>query len=277
MPGDWFVVHTYSGMENRVKSNLENHHLPQHGGLHPRDRGPHRGGRGDQERSAQDGQAHRPPRLRPGPHGPHRRVLVGRAAHAVGHRLRRPQPPAGAAEHERGREHARPRRGRAGRGRGRRRGVRRRPPPPRAPPPSAPSRSPTSTSPTRSWSSTARSPRCTRRSPRSTPSRSGSRPFVEIFGRETPRRAVLLADSASLRRVRGPVPSLRGTGQPRRSSSADADPSAARDCAARLETPDSALASTSGPIRQQTTSEPHNRSVAQQQAGGRGRRTTTSS
>jgi transcriptional antiterminator NusG len=23
-PGDWFVVHTYSGMENRVKSNLEN-------------------------------------------------------------------------------------------------------------------------------------------------------------------------------------------------------------------------------------------------------------
>src|SRR5262249_18721735 len=22
-PGDWFVVHTYSGMENRVKSNLE--------------------------------------------------------------------------------------------------------------------------------------------------------------------------------------------------------------------------------------------------------------
>ncbi|HWJ67255.1 MAG TPA: transcription termination/antitermination NusG family protein, partial [Nocardioides sp.] len=23
-PGDWFVVHTYSGMENRVKQNLEN-------------------------------------------------------------------------------------------------------------------------------------------------------------------------------------------------------------------------------------------------------------
>ena len=23
-PGDWFVVHTYSGMENRVKANLEN-------------------------------------------------------------------------------------------------------------------------------------------------------------------------------------------------------------------------------------------------------------
>jgi len=24
LPGDWFVVHTYSGMENRVKANLEN-------------------------------------------------------------------------------------------------------------------------------------------------------------------------------------------------------------------------------------------------------------
>ena len=23
-PGDWYVVHTYSGMENRVKTNLEN-------------------------------------------------------------------------------------------------------------------------------------------------------------------------------------------------------------------------------------------------------------
>src|SRR4029079_4124541 len=23
-PGDWYVVHTYSGMENRVKANLEN-------------------------------------------------------------------------------------------------------------------------------------------------------------------------------------------------------------------------------------------------------------
>ena len=23
-PGDWFVIHTYSGMENRVKTNLEN-------------------------------------------------------------------------------------------------------------------------------------------------------------------------------------------------------------------------------------------------------------
>jgi transcriptional antiterminator NusG len=27
-PGDWFVVHTYSGMENRVKANLENRITP---------------------------------------------------------------------------------------------------------------------------------------------------------------------------------------------------------------------------------------------------------
>ena len=99
----------------------EPHHLPQHGGLHPRDRGPHRGGRRDQERPAQDGQAHRSPRLRAGPDGPHRRVLGRGAAHAVGDRLRRPQPPARAAEHGRGREHAGAGRGRDRRGRGGRR------------------------------------------------------------------------------------------------------------------------------------------------------------
>ena len=47
------------------------------------------------------------------------------------------------------------------------------------------SRSPTSTSPTRSWWSTARSRRSTRRSPRSTPS-AARQGLVEIFGRETP-------------------------------------------------------------------------------------------
>ena len=82
---------------------------------------PHRGGRRDQERPAQDGQADRPPRLRPGPDGPHRRVVGRRTAHAVGDRLRRPQPPAGAAEHGRGREDAGPGRRRQRRGRGGRR------------------------------------------------------------------------------------------------------------------------------------------------------------
>ena len=149
-------------------------HLAEHGDLHPRGGRAHRGGRRDQERPAQAGQAHRPARLRPGPDGPDRRVLVRRTPHAVGDRLRRPQPPAGAAEPRGGREHARPRRP----------GPRPRPPrrrsPAAAPRPRPPrasrSRSPTSTSPTRSWSSTARSPRCTRRSPRSTPRARGSRP-----------------------------------------------------------------------------------------------------
>ena len=38
----------------------EPHRLPQHGGLHPRDRGPHRGHRGDQERPAPHAQEARP-------------------------------------------------------------------------------------------------------------------------------------------------------------------------------------------------------------------------
>ena len=162
----------------------EPHHLPQHGGLHPRDRGPHRGGRGDQERPAQDGQAHRPPRLRPGPDGPHRRVLGRRPAHAVGHRLRRPQPPAGAAEHGRGREHARP-------------GRRRRAPRPRPSPPAraaaagattarSRSRSPTSTCPTRSWWSTVRSPTLHATITEINAESQRVKALVEIFGRETP-------------------------------------------------------------------------------------------
>ena len=120
-----------------------------------------------------------PPRLRPGPHGPHRRVLVA-VRHTpsvtgfVGH-SHQPVPlsldevesmlaPAIAAEVEAAPP---PRAGVAGgrhqeEGRGRR--LRR---------------------PTRSWWSTARSPRCTRRSPRSTPS-PRVKALVEIFGRETP-------------------------------------------------------------------------------------------
>ena len=82
-PGDWFVVHTYSGMENRVKSNLENRIIS----LNMEDYiheivVPTEEVAGDQERPAQDGQAHRPARLRPGPDGPHRRVLGRRPPHA---------------------------------------------------------------------------------------------------------------------------------------------------------------------------------------------------
>ena len=68
--------------EPRPRQPREPDLLPPHGGLHPRDRGPDRRGRGDQERPAQDGQAHRAPRLRPGPDGPDRRVLGGRPPHA---------------------------------------------------------------------------------------------------------------------------------------------------------------------------------------------------
>ena len=145
-------------------------HLPQHGGLHPRGDRPDRGGRGDQERSAQAGPSYGPPRLRPGPHGPDRRVLVRGPAHPVRDRLRRAQPPAGAAE-PRPRSRACSPRPSWPRSR-RRRPSRPAPPRPRR----RRSRSPTSTSPTRSWSSTDRSPRSTRRSPRSTRTPRGSRP-----------------------------------------------------------------------------------------------------
>ena len=62
-PGDWFVVHTYSGMENRVKANLEN----RISSLNMEDfifevRGPPGRGRRDQERPAQAGQAQQVPR-----------------------------------------------------------------------------------------------------------------------------------------------------------------------------------------------------------------------
>ena len=126
--GDWYVIHSYAGYENRVKANLENRTpAPQHGGLHLPGRGPHGRGHRDQERPAQARQARPDPRLRPGPHGPHRRVLGRRPAHAGRHRLRRPRPPARAADARRGLLDARAvarspssRRGRAGAAQGRR-------------------------------------------------------------------------------------------------------------------------------------------------------------
>ena len=108
-PGDWFVdPHLLRHGEPGQDQPREPHLLPQHGGLHLRGPRAAGGGLGDQERPAQAGQPHRAPRLCAGPHGAHRRVLVGRPAHAVGDRLRRPQPPAGAAEPRRGRGDARP-------------------------------------------------------------------------------------------------------------------------------------------------------------------------
>ena len=120
------MVHTYSGMENRVKANLENRiiSLNMEDYIHeivvPT----------EEVAEIKNGQRKMVKRtVLPG------YVLVrmdltdeswAAVRHTpVGDRLRRPQPPAGAAEHGRGREHARPGRGRPRRGR--RRGRRRQP------------------------------------------------------------------------------------------------------------------------------------------------------
>ena len=52
-PGDWYVVHSYAGYENKVKTNLEARiqSLDMEDYIYP-DRGAHRGGHRDQERQA---------------------------------------------------------------------------------------------------------------------------------------------------------------------------------------------------------------------------------
>ena len=173
--GDWFVVHTYSGMENRVKANLENritslnmeHYI--HEVIVPT----------EEVAEIKNGQRKLVKRtVLPGyvlvrmdltdeswsavRHTPSVTGFVGHSHQPVPLSLDEVEnmlAPAVQAR-GRGRRHA---------------GVRGRRHPPR-PPRASRSRSPTSTCPTRSWSSTARSPRCTRRSPRSTPRHRGSRP-----------------------------------------------------------------------------------------------------
>ena len=106
-PGDWFVVHTYSGMENRVKSNLENRiiSLNMEDYIHeivvPT----------EEVAEIKNGQRKMVKRtVLPG-YVLVRMDLTDESWAAVRHTpsvtgLRRPQPPAGAAEHGRGREHA---------------------------------------------------------------------------------------------------------------------------------------------------------------------------
>ena len=136
-------------------------HQPRHGGVHLPGRGADpRRGRG-QERQAAPGAEQGLPGLHPGPDGAHAGVVLLRAQHPRGDRLRRrdrPGRPSRAAVARRGAEVAGP----GGRDRG-----------PRSPSPR--SRSSTSRSATRSPSPTARSPRCRRRSARSTPTSRSSR------------------------------------------------------------------------------------------------------
>ncbi len=106
-PGDWFVVHTYSGMENRVKSNLENRiiSLNMEDYIHeivvPT----------EEVAEIKNGQRKMVKRtVLPG-YVLVRMDLTDESWAAVRHTpsvtgLRRPQPPARAAEHGRGREHA---------------------------------------------------------------------------------------------------------------------------------------------------------------------------
>ncbi|MEJ7757650.1 MAG: transcription termination/antitermination NusG family protein [Nocardioidaceae bacterium] len=174
-------IHTYSGMENRVKTNLENRITS----LNMEDYIFEVVVPTEEVSEIKNGQrklvrAYRASRLRPGPDGPHRRVLGGRAPHPVGHRVRRQHPPAGTAQPRRGREHARP--GGARRDRGDRCGVGRRA---------------ATTTPKVEFADfvVERLRHGRRRSVRHAARnhhrdqrrcRSGSRPLVEIFGRETP-------------------------------------------------------------------------------------------
>ncbi len=97
-PGEWFVVHTYSGMENRVKNNLENRigslnmedfiyevHVPQE------DVSEIKNGQRRMVRRTVPG-------LRLGSDGADRRVMVCGPPYAVSDWLRGPQPSACSAQ-----------------------------------------------------------------------------------------------------------------------------------------------------------------------------------
>ncbi len=128
-PGDWFVIHTYSGMEKRVKSNLENRIISLnmedyiHEVVVPT----------EDVAEIKNGQRKMVNRTRFAGYVLVRMDLTDESWAAVRHTpsvtgLRRPRPPAGAAEHGRGRELAGPllrrSRGRGCRGRRRRPAVR---------------------------------------------------------------------------------------------------------------------------------------------------------
>ena len=100
-PGDWYVVHSYAGYENKVKTNLETRitsldmeefiyqvEVPTREEIEVKN--------GKRQPGAEQGL----PRLHPGPDGADPRVVLVRAQHPGGDRLRRrdrPGRPAGAA------------------------------------------------------------------------------------------------------------------------------------------------------------------------------------
>ena len=93
LPGDWYVVHSYAGYENRVKANLESRtqslnmedfifqiEVPVHQVTEIKG--------GKRQQVSGEGAA----RLHPGPDGPHRRVLGRGPQHAGRDRFRRACP-----------------------------------------------------------------------------------------------------------------------------------------------------------------------------------------
>ena len=172
-PGDWFVIHSYAGYENRVKANLETRiqslnmedfifqvEVPM-----------------EEVTEIKNGQRKQVRRVRMPGYVLVRMDLTDESWGAVRHTpgvtgLRRPHPPAGAAEHSTRCSRCWPRRWTSRRSRARR--------PPRR------SRSSTSRSASRSPSWRARSRPCRPRSPRSAPTRQKLKVLVSIFGRETP-------------------------------------------------------------------------------------------
>ena len=218
--GDWFVVHTYSGMENRVKANLENRITSLnmeyyiHEVIVPT----------EEVAEIKNGQRKLVKRtVLPGyvlvrmdltdeswsavRHTPSVTGFVGHSHQPVPLSLEEVEnmlAPAIQAEAEAA---AAPESG----------GRRARQDAPRA----SRSPSPTSTSPTRSWWSTVRSPRCTRRSPRSTPRPEGQGPRRDLRPGD-PGRAELHPDPEGLSRseLRGPSEKVEERQHPKRSEDA---------------------------------------------------------
>ena len=104
-PGDWYVIHSYAGYENKVKSQpRDSRSEPRCRRLHLPGGSSHRRGHRDQERPAQAGQPQGSARIHPRSHGAQRRVVGRRAQHAWCHRFCRCHVASLAADPQRGRQ-----------------------------------------------------------------------------------------------------------------------------------------------------------------------------